>query len=275
MNELGLVQAIILGAVQGLSEFLPISSSGHLAIVQRWMGLQPDSHNLLLFDVLAHLGTLLAVFVVFRTSIVSFIRRLRVEAGGHCPGRAVAWRIVWLAGIATVTTAAIALPNKDLFQAAFGEPIWIGGFLMGTGVILAGTRFVKPGRRGWREFCWWHAVLIGIAQACAILPGISRSGATICTALYGGIRRRWAGEFSFLIAVPAILGATLSMVADMGESVAADGPAVVPIAAGVIVSFITGIVALRWLMSIVRRGRLSYFAPYCFVVGLLVVLGVL
>lgn len=275
MNELGLVQAIILGAVQGLSEFLPISSSGHLAIVQRWMGLQPDSHDLLLFDVFAHLGTLLAVFVVFRTSIVSFIRRLRAEASGHCSGRAVAWRIVWLATITTVTTAAIALPNKHMFEAAFGKPIWIGGFLMGTGVILAGTRFVSPGRRGWREFRWWHGVLIGIAQACAILPGISRSGATICTAFYGGIRRRWAGEFSFLIAVPAIGGATLSMVADLGKSVAADGPAALPIAAGAIVSFVTGVVALRWLIWIIRRGRLSYFAPYCLVVGLLVVLGVL
>ncbi len=276
MSELGHAKAVLLGALQGLTEFLPISSSGHLALAQRWLHLDPASTQMLLFDVLVHCGTLLAVLIVFAKPAGRFCHRLLGESGRSWPGKRYAWRIVLLAVAANAVTAVIGLAFKDRFEAAFDRPIWIGACLLITGALLAALRWReipisrrwRP-RRGWKDFRWWQAGLVGTAQAFAILPGISRSGATICVAGYCGLRRRWAAQFSFLIAVPAICGATILKVRDTLELPSEQlgevpwSPAIV----GSVVSLVVGVLALKLLLDAVQRAKLHYFAPYCWILG--------
>ncbi len=182
-----------------------------------------------------------------------------------------------LALVATIPTAVIGLAAKDTFESAFGKPKWIGSALILTGGLLAVIKILPRARRGWRDFRWWQALLVGIAQACAILPGISRSGATICAASYCGLRRRWAVEFSFLIAVPAIVGAALVKLKDTLElsPVLFETIAVGPVVLGSIVSLGTGIIALRVLLDAVRRAKLHYFAIYCWLLGAFLLAGVM
>lgn len=277
MNGFDFLKAALLGIIQGLTEFLPVSSSGHLAIAQAWLDLDAASLPMLLFDVFAHLGTLVAVLIVFRRQIILFSRRLRRETSRSFAGDRVAYRIALLAIAACVPTAVIGLAFKDRFEEAFGNQMWIGVALACTGAILFVTRWLPRPKRGWRRFTWWQAGLVGIAQGIAIMPGISRSGATICVALMLGLRRRWAGEFSFLIAVPAILGATVLKIVDSFQSVAVDGQSIGwgPIAVGGLLSFVTGVAALMCLLAVVRRARLHYFAIYCWLISAGILTGLL
>ncbi|MCH7872335.1 MAG: undecaprenyl-diphosphate phosphatase, partial [Planctomycetes bacterium] len=257
MSELDYLTAALLGALQGLTEFLPISSSAHLALTQRWFDLDPQGAEMLLFDVLVHLATLAAVVIVFRRSALRFCHRLYGEATGASSGRRCAWWIVLLAMAATVPTGVIGLLFKDHFEAAFGKPRAIGTCLMVTGCLLIALVMVPRGRRGWRALRWWEAALIGLAQAIAILPGISRSGSTICVASYFGWRRRWAVEFSFLIAAPAIAGGAILKIKDTFDL----SPEALqsidwgPILLGSGVSLVAGIFALMLLLQAVRRAR--------------------
>jgi len=273
VSELDYVTAILLGVIQGVTEFLPISSSGHLALTQRWLNLDPASTEMLLFDVLVHCGTLIAVFTVFRREARRYVIRLAREVRGSCRGHRYAWRIALLAVIATIPTAGIGLGLKDEFEATFDKPAWIGVCLMATGCMLAVLAKLGRGRRGWKKLRWWEAALVGAAQASAILPGISRSGATICVASYFGWRRRWAAEFSFLIAVPAIVGGTILKFKDALAPPSGPTYAVAygPVMIGGMVSLLVGMVALNLLLHIVRRAKLHHFAPYCWLVGASVV----
>lgn len=283
MNELGYLDSILLGVLQGLTEFLPISSSAHLALTQRWFGLDPDTPALLLFDVLVHIGTLIAVLIVFRRPIARFaqavVRNLQNTPSTRPPqphlarGKA-ASRILWLTVVASVPTAVIGLAFKDMFESAFDKPIWIGICLLITGFMLAGLAWLPRGRRGWRDFRWWQAALVGVAQAGAILPGISRSGATISAASYLGLRRRWAAEFSFLIAAPAIVGGTLLKLGDTLALPSEQFDVIPwgPLVLGSLASLVVGVMALELLLAAVRRAKLHYFAPYCWALGLIVLL---
>ena len=277
MSEFDYVSSVVLGVIQGLTEFLPISSSGHLAIVQRYLGLEAAGPQMLLFDVLAHFGTLIAVLIVFAGPVKRFVRRLVGELDQSLYSKRYAWRLLTLVVAATIPTAVIGLALRDRFEAAFGCPDLIGIALLVTGVLLAATARVKRPSRGWRGFRWWQAVLIGLAQAAAIMPGISRSGSTICIALFCGLRRRWAAEFSFLIAAPAILGASLINVIE-AVKLPADQLAQIPwgpIIAGSLAALVSGVFALRLLLGVVRAAKLHYFAPYCWLLGLLLLSGVL
>ena len=275
MSELDYLTAALLGVLQGLTEFLPISSSGHLALTQRWLDLDPQSPPMLLFDVLVHLGTLVAVMIVFRRTAFRFCRRLYGEATGASSGRPCAWWIALLAIAATIPTGVIGLLFKEHFEAAFGSPRAIGTCLIVTGCLLIALVKVPRGRRGWRAIRWWEAALIGLVQAIAILPGISRSGSTICVASYFGWRRRWAAEFSFLIAVPAIVGGAILKIKDTCE-LSPDALQAInwgPILFGSAVSLVVGVFALRLLLQAVRRARLHYFAYYCWLIGVLTLVG--
>lgn len=269
MSQLSYVGGMLLGILQGATEFLPISSSGHLAILQRYLGYVPDSPEMLLFDVFVHLATLAAVAYVFAGSIRGFVSRLICESRPSWSGRRDAWRIVCLMIAAIIPTGVIGLAFRGSFEAAFDRPRVIGTCLLITGGLLALTLVRRRQSRGWRRFYWWQAALVGFAQAGAILPGISRSGATICVATFFGLRRRWCAEFSFLIAAPAIAGGTLLMVLDVlalpSERFAAISWG--PIIVGSAVSLVMGVMALRLLLGAVRTARLHYFAFYCWLLG--------
>ena len=269
MSELDFLKAAVLGVVQGLTEFLPVSSSAHLALIQRWFGLEPDSPPLLLFDVVSHVGSVIAVAMVFAASFRRYFGRLMRETTSSWRRPRIAWRIAILGVTASIPTAAIGLAFKDRFEAAFDNPTIIGVCLLVTGCLLAALVMIGRGRRGWTRFRWWQAGLVGVMQGLAILPGISRSGSTICAASYCGLRRRWAAEFSFFIAVPAILGATVLKLRDT-MNLPPDQLSAIPwgpVLLGGVISMVVGVVALKLLLGAVRRAKLHYFAVYCWLLG--------
>lgn len=266
--------AIILGAVQGLTEFLPISSSAHLAVAQKWLRLEPEGLAMHVFDGISHLGTVLAIFVVFFASFRAYAQRLLWELGSQPPRNRYALRITALGVCASIPTALIGIAFKRHFEESFGSMVEVGLGLIVTGVLLVITSWIPRGRKGWGQFRWWHALLIGTAQGISISPGVSRSGATICTATFLGIRRRWAAEFSFFIAIPAIVGATILK---LREAFALNHDAGVaihwgPTLLGGGVAFILGTATLLLLMNMIRRARLHWFAWYCFIAGLAMML---
>lgn len=270
MNELDFPKALLLGLIQGLTEFLPVSSSGHLVIIQQLFGLKGDAPGMLLFDIATHVGTLLAVMVVFAATFRRFLVKLVSEFKSPLAGRKTALLVTWLGVVACVPTAAIGLGFKDSFEEAFDSPATAGVGLLLTGTLLFVTGLLPRPRRGWRRMGWWRAGLIGLAQGCAILPGISRSGSTICTAMAVGVKRRWAAEFSFFIVVPPIIGAaaiklreTMSLPADQLQSIPWG-----PIVIGSLVAFISGVLALRILLTIIIRDKLHHFCYYCWVLGI-------
>lgn len=275
MSELDFLRALALGVVQGLSEFLPISSSGHLAIAQNYLGLDPESPTLLLFDVWAHVGTLIAVLFVFRFQVARFATRLTAEVRGA--KRPTALRLVALGVIASIPAAVIGLTFKSDIEAVFGNMMGIGICMALTGLVLAGTALAPRGRMGWRTFPFYAALIVGIAQSFAMLPGASRSGFTICAALYLGMRRRWAGEFSFFIGVPAFAGAALIQTVHVLRLDAQTIEAIpwIPILLGAVASLAVGIFALRQLLRTVQQGKLHWFAVYCFILAILLISGIL
>ncbi|MEK6674416.1 MAG: undecaprenyl-diphosphate phosphatase [Planctomycetota bacterium] len=278
MNDLTFLQAVVLGFVQGLTEFLPVSSKSHLAITQRLMGLRPDSDEMIFFDLLLHVATLAAVVVVFREPLVKFLSRLALELRSNWPARRrYAWRIALLGMAATIPTGVIGITCKDFFESAFAKPRWTGFGLWVTATLLVVASILPRGRRRWRDFAFWQAGFVGLAQGAALLPGISRSGSTICAALFCGLRRPWAAQFSFLIAFPAILGGTLIKLKDLPDGATSPAPQLhwAPMALGCFVSFLAGIVALRLLLSAVRKAKLFYFAGYCAILGTLLVAGLI
>ena len=275
MSELGYGWAVVLGVVQGLTEFLPVSSSAHLAIFQRWCGLDPESLPMHVFDGLVHIGTTVAVFIVFATPLRRYVHRLLAELSLSWTGKRYALRILLLGVVATIPTGLIGVGFKQTFERAFGDPAGIRVGLLITGVLLAFTARIARGSRRWKDFAWWQAALVGTAQGIAIWPGVSRSGSTICTATFIGLRRRWAAEFSFFIAVPAILGATALKLREAWEMSGRNAGAIAwgPSLAGSIVSLAVGVLSLRLLLGAVRRAKLHYFAAYVWLVGGMLLLG--
>jgi undecaprenyl-diphosphatase len=267
------LQAIVLGIVQGLTEFLPVSSSGHLAITQRLMSLEPNSPAMLIFNVTSHVATLVAVLLVFAVTIRRFFFRLAAELRGEFQGRRTGWRIALIGALATIPVAVVGVVWKSDIESAFDNPKGIGIALLVTSVLLWSTAVIPRGRRGWRRFGWGRALVVGLAQAGAIMPGVSRSGSTIATALLVGLRRRWAAQFSFLIAVPAIFGAALIKAKDALELVS--GGVLLPwgpIVAGSLASLVTGYAALAVLLRIVDQRKFHWFGFYTFVLGVLILM---
>ena len=238
-------QAMLLGVVQGLTEFLPVSSSGHLALSQAYFGIDGAG---IAVAVLLHAGTLLAIALVFRDGLVRLVR------GGFGLFRAPStWSddaiLAAKVACATVPGAIVGLTLEDRVEAAFGDPRLVAVLLLATAGILLLTR----GRvGGGSDVGWGHAWLIGLAQALAILPGISRSGTTIAVALLLGIARPKAAEFSFLAAIPLILGSLVLSLPDLGEDAAGGGTAA--LALGFVTSFAVGWLALIWLVRLVQPG---------------------
>ncbi|BBO84842.1 undecaprenyl-diphosphatase [Desulfosarcina ovata subsp. sediminis] len=264
------IEAIILGTVQGLTEFLPVSSSGHLVLFQNLFGLKEPE---LLFDICLHVGTLLAVIIVFYreileilTALIQLPRRMR-SAGGLLrlfqvdPDIRMALLIV----IGSVPTAIIGLLFKKITDQLFGSTAIVGCMLIVTGTLLWMTRRIRTQGRPVARTTLKDACLIGIVQGLAILPGISRSGSTIATALFLGVERKLAGRYSFLLSIPAIVGA---LVLGLDAPELATRIPLATIIAGSLVSAAVGWLALVILLRVVDRGQLHRFAPYCWLVGL-------
>lgn len=260
-------QAFFLGLVQGLTEFLPISSSGHLVIFQKLVGIKEHS---IPFDVAVHLGTLLSIFTLyfaaFRQIVLELIRfPIKREMS---PGV----RLTLLVILGSIPTAIIGFSLKDFFESLFFSPQAVGIFLSITGVLLFFTRGVNTQQgqthisdmKGLEEVKPWKAIVIGIAQGAAIAPGVSRSGTTIATGLFLGLSRTHAALFSFMLSVPAILGAGVLQLKDV---TAWGGITLTTLSIGFFSAYLFGLLGLWGVLHLVRKGRLEFFSYYLWIVG--------
>jgi undecaprenyl-diphosphatase len=273
---LSLFQAIVLAIVQGVTEFLPVSSSGHLALVP-WIAGWPDQG--LAYDVATHMGTLGAVLVYFRREwaglVLGILTRGRSVFGGSGDALIPAWRLLGLLILGTIPAAIVGPFLKDALEGPARKPEWIAAFLIGTAAVLAAGELAGRRRRGLATTSRADAVIIGLAQAAAVLPGLSRSGTTIAAAMLLGLTREAAARFSFLLAVPAIFGAGILILGGMvigADTTDAVGPGWGYMALGAGISFATALAALWGLMKLLRTRSLWPFAGYCFLAGLAILI---
>ena len=255
-------QALILGLIQGLTEYLPVSSSGHLAIGQALFGLEDGESNLT-FTVLVHIATIMSTVVILWSEIVWIFKDL------------FKWK--WNEGtkyvvnilISMIPVAIVGFFFKDTIEEVFGSGLLIVGImLIVTATLLTFSYYAKPRQK--ENISPVHAFIIGIAQACAVMPGLSRSGSTIATGLLLGNKKEKLAQFSFLMVIPPILGEALLDVKDIfevGFSEAMSGLSPVAALVGFLAAFISGCFACKWMINIVKKGKLIWFAVYCFIVG--------
>jgi len=270
-----LVQAIVLGLLQGATEFIPVSSSGHLTLVPWLLRWEFDPEFKFAFDTLAHWGTLVAVIAVFWRDLWELaIGWLRTLGLGARDDRGIAQRIhndahgrmAWLILIGSVPAAALGFALEGFFESLFGAPRAVSLLLCLTAGLLAFSEWRGSKGRELSTLTWIDALWIGLGQACAIAPGISRSGVTIASGLLRGVRREAAARFSFLLSTPVIVGAGAWQLKDLIASGGWTGE-LLPLIAGFCLAALTGYACIRFLLSYLRRGRLYGFAIYCAVVG--------
>lgn len=253
-----ILSAIVLGIVQGLTEFLPVSSSGHLELAKYILGDESVGEESLLMTVSLHVATALSTIVVFRKDIASIFGGLFQFKWNE--ETQFSLKII----ISMIPAAVVGLLFEAQIEMLFSKQILLVGFaLLITGLLLyladRAKLTIKP-------VGFWDSLIIGIAQAIAILPGISRSGATISTSVLLGIDRERAARFSFLMVVPLILGKIAKDVLD-GELKTQSSAELIELSAGFIAAFVTGLLACIWMIQIVKRSKLTYFSVYCFIVG--------
>lgn len=249
-----MINVILLAILQGVAEFLPISSSGHLVIGQRLLGMDEPGMRL---DLMLHVGTLVSIFVFYRRTIWRIVSRFELKY---------AMKVV----VSAIPACAVYYLFHDFVDGAFENPKMVGAFLMFTGAVLVGTRYMP---RGGRDVSFWRAFLMGLGQALAILPGVSRSGMTLAAARAGRVDPEKSAEFSFLMSAPLILGGMmLDVLKDSGGSGggAASGTGWGALIVGAAVAAVVGYAALALLVRALRGRWFWLFGPYCFVAGLLV-----
>ena len=264
-------QAILLGFVQGVAEFLPISSSGHLAVLQNFLAIG-DMENHLLFDVLLHLGTLAAVFLAFRGEIAPLwneglrMLRLKKTRRGEKPD-GVKRRMIWFLIVATLPLIPAAFLN-DYLDPLFYDTFFIGFALIATGFLLLAADRFGHGNKTEKAMTLSDALMIGLAQMIAVVPGLSRSGTTISAGMLRGFDRTFAVKFSFFLSIPAVLGANLlSLVKAVSAGI--NWPEVPMYLCGVAAAFVSGYLAIFALNRIAQRGKFGGFCYYCWGAGLL------
>lgn len=247
------LHAILLGAIQGLTEFLPVSSSGHLVIFQHILGVQESP---LTFDVMLHMGTLLAVFVAFWDDIVDILKKPFT-------------RLTYLIVVGCIPAAIAGYLVAPVIEKAFESLLVVGLGLIFTGFALRFSEKWSREQIGLKDIpntSYKDALFIGLLQALAIVPGISRSGSTIAAGLFAGMERELAARFSFLLSIPVILGAGIFELSDVSSSAWSQN--LVPFTAGTLVAALFGYLAIKIVMRLVRHGRLSVFSYYCWAVAL-------
>lgn len=267
-------EAVILGLVQGLAEFLPISSSGHLALLQQWFGIEED--NVLLFAVLLHVGTLISVFIVYWRDIWELIVELFITIKDICTGKGLRLqeRPVRKLGVmiivATIPTAIIGFLFNDFFDSLYTSVIPIGIGLIITGIFLTVAEKMGDSNRGIRQMNCRNALFIGVVQGVAICPGISRSGSTLFGSLICNLDRKFAVKFVFLISIPSILGSAILEAPAAIES-GMDMAQLGPVIAGMVVAAISGLIAIKTMIKLVSNKKLNYFSYYVWALGLVVI----
>lgn len=282
-----ILEAIILGIVQGVFMFVPVSSTAHLVITQHLMinaGSSlppPESPEMILFDLIVHVATLVSIAIVFWSSlrhlVVSTVSEM--AAYGRAPG---GWgtvgpflRLMILGAVTVLVTGVLGLLFKDRIELVFGAPQIVAVTLATTGLLLWLTDRLGPRPVGLKGVGFRIAIIIGIAQAAALVPGISRSGITIIAGLFAGLKRRWAAEYSFLVAIPTILAATVVQGLREVEPGALAALGYAPLLVGFVVSAVVGTIALRIVLVLLYRAQLKVFAIYLFVLAGFVALGFL
>ena len=257
MNE---IQALILGILQGLTEFLPVSSSGHLEIGHAVLGIETESN--LLFAVVVHVATVLSTLVVFRNDILKLLTDLLAFEWNEST------RYVFQMLFSAIPIAVLGLFFAEEIEQFFtGNLTLVGTMLLITASLLTFAHFVKKGSE---KMTWGRAFVVGLAQAVAVMPGISRSGATIATGLLLKTRKDEVARFSFLMVLVPILGAAFLdvMGGDFSEDLSVGA---LPLAIGFIAAFVSGLLACSWMIRVVKQGKLIYFAIYCFIIGLIAI----
>jgi undecaprenyl-diphosphatase len=235
-----MIKYILLGIVQGLTEFLPVSSSGHLVILQKILGLH--AHKVAI-SVILHLGTLLAIIIFFWKDILSLLRNLK---------------LLILVAVVVAITGAIGFLGKGFFESLFNSPQLVGLAWIFTGLLLISTKRITPLNRD--QLNVKDALILGLTQGLAIVPGVSRSGITICALFFRKINRQLAFTFSFLVSIPVILGA---VILEAGRIEAISKSDIVNLGIGFMVSFFVGLIALLFLRRVIDQAKLYYFGYYC------------
>ena len=264
--------AFLLGLVQGVAEFLPISSSGHLAIAQNLLGLEDAGSVPEFFDVLLHLGTLIAVFAAYWTDICEMVAEL-FRGIGDLAHRSTpspvppARRLILLIIVGTLPLFAV-LPIRKAVQGLGDNMVFVGAALIVTGFLLFLCDQVRKGHKTERSATWLDALLVGVGQAVATLPGVSRSGMTITAGCFVGYERRFAVRFSFLLSIPAVLGANILSIGDAVKA-GINGAEVPMYLVGVVTAAVVGYLCIRLLKYVADKGRFGAFAYYCWAVGIL------
>ena len=260
---MNVIQALVLGIVQGATEFIPISSSGHLVLVP-WLFDWPEPG--LVFDTIVHWGTLVAVLAVFWRDVVALAMawaRSLVERNLDQPEARLAWLII----VGTLPAALIGFLWEDFFESLFSSPGRVAALLLVTGAILAFSERLGKRQRSMGDLSWLDSVLIGLAQGLAIAPGISRSGATIATGLLRGVEREAAARYSFLLATPIIFGAGLLQLVELFQA-GGGGAHLLLLVVGFLAAAISGYLCIRFLLAYLQRGKLYVFAAYCWLAGI-------
>ncbi len=255
------IEALILGLLQGLTEFLPVSSSGHLELGSALFGLEEEN---LTFSIIVHGATFLSVLVVFRRDIINLIISvLRFQWNDET-------KFVSLLILSAVPVGLVGVLFKENIESLFGNNIlFVGMMLLVTSLLLLLTHFAPKNHK---DITLKSALIIGLAQTLAILPGISRSGATISTALYLGIDREKATRFSFLMVLIPIFGATFLEILDLAKATEPSAIATSSLVTGAVAAFGSGLFACSWMLKIVRRGKLAWFSIYTAIVGITAIL---
>jgi undecaprenyl-diphosphatase len=263
---MSLVQAVLLGIVQGLTEFLPISSSAHLVLVPALLGWRFSEDTAFVFDVLVQMGTLVAVVVYFRQDLVGLVRGTIDGLIRRRPFEAPMSRLAWLIVLATLPAVIAGLFLKDIVDQVFSDPIAVSYFLLLTAVWLVLSERIGKRTRDLDGLSAADALWVGVAQAAALFPGISRSGSTIGAGLTRHLDRQSSARFSFLMSIPVMLGASVIALNDLMR-IAELRSMIAPLVVGFIAASIVGYLSIRWMLAYLLRRSLTVFAVYCAVVG--------
>lgn len=265
-----ILQAILLGLVQGLTEFLPVSSSGHLVLVQKLLGVNPET-DFMLFSVLLHFGTLLAVVIAFWPDIKQlFLEFFRWIGDGFKIKNQPYRRFIVMLLITVVPMFAI-LPVKSFLEEAMGSTLIVGIMLLVTAALLLFSERGAHGRKTERDATWLDALIVGVMQCFAVLPGLSRSGTTMVGGLLRGFSREFAVRFAFIMSLPVILGANIL---EVGDAIAATPAVPTPVyiyVIGVLVALVSGLAAIKMVKFVAKRGNFRPFVVYCTLIGIVTI----